>query len=331
MLDFSRFDRQRIMITGGLGLIGSALARRLVESGANVDILLVDSLNENFGGNLFNIQAIRDRVRVNISDIRDTHGLRYLLRDCDVIFNLAGQTSHLDSMNAPFEDLQINCLAQLSLLEACREINPGVRIIYASTRQVYGRPHYLPVDEQHPVNPVDVNGINKVSGESYHLLYQRVHGIRTSVLRLTNTYGPHMRIRDARQIFLGVWVKNLIQGKPFEVWGGAQRRDFLYVDDAADAFVAAALCDNTIGKVLNVGGSDTVTLLELAERLVGGRETSGFRRCEFPADRQRIDIGDYFTDDSAFRQLTGWRAATSLDVGLATTVDFYSKNYKAYL
>ncbi|HEY0329455.1 MAG TPA: NAD-dependent epimerase/dehydratase family protein [Rhodopseudomonas sp.] len=331
MLDFSRFNRQKIMITGGVGLIGSALARRLLESGAEVDILLVDSLNENFGGNLFNIGAIRDRVRVNISDIRDTHGLRYLLRDCDIIFNLAGQTSHLDSMSAPFEDLQINCLAQLSLLEACREINPDVRIIYASTRQVYGRPQYLPVDERHPVNPVDVNGINKVSGESYHLLYHTVHGLPTTVLRLTNTYGPHMRIRDARQIFLGIWVKNLIQGKPFEVWGGAQRRDFLYVDDAADAFIAAALSDSTIGKVLNVGGSDTVTLEELAQRLAGVRGSSGFQVCEFPADRKRIDIGDYFTDDTAFRQLTGWQPLTSLADGLSQTVDFYRKHIDAYL
>ncbi len=319
------------MITGGLGLIGSALARRLADFGADVDVLLVDSLNENFGGNLFNIENIRDRVRINISDIRDTHGLRYLLRDCDFIFNLAGQTSHMDSMSAPFEDLQINCLAQLSLLEACREINPSVRIVYASTRQVYGRPQYLPVDEKHPIHPVDVNGINKVSGESYHLLYHQAHGIRSTVLRLTNTYGPHMRIRDARQIFLGIWIKNVILGQPFEVWGGEQVRDFLYVEDAADAFIATALSDSTIGKVINVGGSEAVSLAELAGLLVDGTQTAGFRVCEFPADRKRIDIGNYFTDDSLFRRLTEWRPQTPLRVGLERTVDFYRANSRHYL
>ena len=319
----------RVLITGGLGLIGSALARRLVAAGC--DVLLVDSLNENFGGNLFNVEPIRDRVRINISDIRDKHGLRFLVRGSDIIFNLAGQTSHMDSMSAPFEDLEINCQAQLSLVEVCREVNPDVRIVYASTRQIYGRPRFLPVDESHPLKPVDVNGINKIAGESYHLLYHDVYGLKSTVLRLTNTYGPGMRIKDARQIFLGIWIRRLLEGEPFEVWGGRQKRDFTYVDDAAEAFVAAALSPDTIGKALNVGGSETVSLEALAGMLVDAAGSGSYERREFPSERQKIDIGDYYTDDAAFRGLTGWRPRVDLKSGLARSVAFYREHLAHYV
>ncbi len=318
-----------VMITGGLGLIGSSLAKRLINLGC--DVLLVDSLNENFGGNLFNIEQVRDRVRVNISDIRDKHGLRFLIRNKEYIFNLAGQTSHADSMSAPFEDLEINCQAQLSLVEACREFNPGARIIFASTRQIYGRPRSLPVDESHPLVPVDVNGINKIAGENYHLLYHSVYGLQTTVLRLTNTYGPGMRIKDPRQIFMGIWVRRLLEGQAFEVWGGRQRRDFTFVDDAADAFLAAAVTPETIGKALNIGGSETLSIEALAEVLIRVNGDGTFERREFPAERRRIDIGDYWTDDSLFRRLTGWQPQVSVEKGVGRTIDFYRAHLKHYL
>jgi UDP-glucose 4-epimerase len=222
----------RAMITGGLGLIGSAIARRLVSLGT--EVLLVDSMIPDYGGNLANIADIRDRVAVNIADIRGGFALPHLLTGQDFLFNLAAQTSHLDSMSSPEDDLAINCTAQLQLLEACRAVNPGIAIVHAGTRQIYGRPEYLPVDERHPLRPVDVNGVNKMAGEAYHLLYRDVYGIKTRSLRLTNVYGPGMRIKDARQTFLGIWLRRVIEGEPFEVWGGEQRRDLLYVDDAAD-------------------------------------------------------------------------------------------------
>ena len=324
-----KFFGAKVLITGGLGLIGSTLAARLAE--AKADVLLIDSLNQNFGGNLFNIAESEGRVRVNISDIRDIHGLRYLIRGADLIFNLAGQTSHMDSMNAPFEDLEINCLAQLSLLEACRQINPNVRIIYASTRQIYGRPVYLPVDEAHPVRPVDVNGINKFSGESYHILYSEIYGIKSTVLRLTNTYGPRMRIRDARQIFMGVWVRRLLEQRPIEVWGGQQRRDFLYVDDAAEAFIAAALTPDTTARILNVGGSEVITLSELAETMVVCNGGGSIEYKEFPMERKLIDIGDYYTDDRALRSLTNWSPSISITTGVERTLAFYKAYAQHYL
>src|SRR5512137_1818693 len=212
------------LITGGLGFIGSNLARRLLDLGA--EVTLVDSLIPEYGGNLFNIAGIEDRVRVNISDVRDEHSMCALVQGQDYLFNLAGQTSHLDSMTDPNTDLEINCRAQLSILEACRKHNPSIKVVYASTRQIYGKPDYLPVDERHLLHPTDVNGINKMAGEWYHILYNNVYSLRAVSLRLTNTYGPRMRVKDARQTFLGIWLNQVLKGEPILVYGdGKQLRD----------------------------------------------------------------------------------------------------------
>jgi UDP-glucose 4-epimerase len=316
-----------VLITGGLGFIGSSLAHRLVGMGA--DVLIVDSLIPQYGGNLFNLHGIEDRVRVNLTDLRDRHVLPHLVRDRDVIFNLVGQTSHLDSMTDPLTDLAINTEAQLHLLEACRKEAPRTRIVFASTRQIYGAPSYLPVDERHPLVPPDVNGINKLAGEFYHLLYHRVYGLRASSLRLTNTYGPRMRVKDARQTFLGIWIRLALEGKPFEVWGGEQLRDFTYVDDAVEAFLAA-VTPATEGKAFNIGGFPPLSLSALAEALLtaNGGGTSVIKA--FPADRKKIDIGDYHADDSAFRDATGWQPRVDMAEGLSRTLEFYRANLRHY-
>ena len=327
---FAAFKGARVIITGGLGFIGSTLARRLVELGS--DVLLVDSLVPEYGGNLFNIRGIEDRVQVNISDVRDVHGLRHLLRGRDFLFNLAGQTSHLDSMTEPVVDLEINCKAQLTLLEACRAVNRDINIVFASTRQIYGRPDYLPVDEKHLLRPVDVNGVNKMAGEAYHILYNSVYGMRTCALRLTNTYGPRMRIKDARQTFVGIWLRSVIDGKPFEVWGGEQLRDFTYVDDAVEAFLVAALSPAANGCVFNVGGEEVLSLRQLADALIDANGGVGrFEVRQFPPERKKIDIGDYYADDSLFRKTTGWRARTPVREGLERSLSFFREHLEHYL
>jgi UDP-glucose 4-epimerase len=317
-----------VLITGGLGLIGSAIARRLVALGA--EVLLVDSMIPEYGGNLANIADLQGRVAVNIADIRGGFGLRHLLRGRDFLFNLAAQTSHLDSMSSPEVDLAINCTAQLQLLEACREINPGIAIVHAGTRQIYGRPEYLPVDERHRLRPVDVNGVNKMAGEAYHLLFCDVYGTRTRSLRLTNIYGPGMRIKDARQTFVGIWLRRLIEGEPFEVWGGEQRRDLLYVDDAADAFLYAAVTATAEGLALNVGG-ETVSLAALAEALIEASNGGEYVIREFPAERKRIDVGDFLIDDSRFRTLSGWQPKVDLAEGLRRSFAYYRRRLANYL
>jgi len=323
------FKGRKVLITGGLGFIGSNLARRLVDLGARVT--LVDSLIPEYGGNLFNIAGLEDHVQVNISDVRDQHSMRYLVQGQDYLFNLAGQTSHMDSMEDPGTDLEINCRAQLSILEACRRYNPRIKVVFASTRQIYGKPDYLPVDEKHLLRPVDVNGINKMAGEWYHILYNNVYELRACALRLTNTIGPRMRIKDARQTFLGVWVRLLLEGKTFEVWGGEQLRDFTYVDDVVDAFLLAAASKEANGEVFNLGCERVIGLKALADLLV---EVNGGGRYEirsFPPDRKRIDIGDYYADYSRIRSVLEWEPKVSLREGLARTVAFFRDNLAHYL
>jgi UDP-glucose 4-epimerase len=323
------FEGVKVLITGGAGFIGSNLARRLVHLGA--ELTLVDSLIPDYGGNLFNIADVHDKLHVNISDVRDSHSLRYLVQGKDYLFNLAGQTSHLDSMLNPMPDLEINCHAQLSILEACRVANPKIRIVFASTRQIYGRPESLPVPETHPLHPVDVNGINKMAAEKYHLLYSDIYGIQATALRLTNTIGPGMRIKDARQTFVGLWVRQLIEGKSFDVWGGRQLRDFTDVQDAVDAFLMAAVSPATVGQVYNLGSGEIITLENLAKLMVEVNGGGEYAVRDFPADRRAIDIGDYYADFSKITSALGWTPTRTLRETIQSTLSYYRDNIASYV
>ncbi len=325
----STYINKKILITGGLGFIGSNLARELVAQGAKVT--LVDSLIPQYGGNPFNIEDIRDKVIVNVCDVRDPFAMAYLLKDKDYLFNLAGQTSHMDSMSDPQTDLDINANAQLSILEACRKVNPDIKIVFASTRQIYGKPDYLPVDEKHPIRPVDVNGINKLAGEWYHLLYNNVYGIRASALRLTNTYGPGMRVKDARQTFLGIWVRLLLEGKPIKVFGdGLQLRDFNYVEDCVEGLLMAGASDQANGKVYNLGSTEVLGLKQLAEMMVGLVYGGTFELIPFPPERKAIDIGDYYSDFSLITKELGWTPKVNLQEGLKRTMAYYQTHQTMY-
>ena len=317
------------MITGGLGFIGSNLAIRLAGDGAQVTV--VDSLIPEYGGLLKNIEPAADKVRINISDVRDVYSLRYLVRGQDFLFNLAGQTSHLDSMSDPYADLEINCRSQLALLETCRKENPSIKLVFASTRQVYGQPLYLPVDEKHPVCPVDVNGINKMAGESYHILYNNVHGVRACVLRLTNTYGPRMRIKDARQTFVGIWIRSAIEHSAFEVWGGGQLRDFNYVDDVVEALLLAAGSREADGMIYNLGSSEVVSLKQLAEIIASLCPGTTYTVKPFPPERKKIDIGSYYSDYSLAARELHWSPKESLQGGLAKTLAFFKLGLEYYV
>jgi UDP-glucose 4-epimerase len=329
MTNQREFTAKNILITGGLGFIGSSLARSL--SGLGAQVTLVDSLIPLYGGNLFNVHDIRDRVTVNITDVRDPHAMAHLIQGQDYLFNLAGQTSHLDSMTDPQTDLDINASAQLSILEACRKHNTGIKIVFASTRQLYGKPEYLPVDEKHPVKPVDVNGINKLAGEWYHLLYNNVYGIRACALRLTNSYGPGMRVKDARQTFLGIWIRNLIEGKPLQVFGdGLQLRDFNYVDDVVEALMMAALDPKADGEIYNLGSSECINLSDLAALMLEIHGGGSYQLVPFPPERKSIDIGDYYSDFSKIKGALGWEPRVSLREGLEKALDYYAHNGSHY-
>jgi len=323
------FAGKRVLVTGGLGFIGSNLACRLVELGAKVCV--IDFLDSRYGGNLFNVEAFKDRAQVVIADIRDQALMSHLVIDQDILFNLAGQISHLGSIEDPRTDLEINCSSVLAILELCRLHNPGIKIVYSSTRQIYGRPRYLPVDEEHPMEPVDFNGISKMAGGWYHILYNRVYGMRTTSLRLTNVYGPHMWVKDGRLSFIGLWFRQLVEGKEILVFGdGQQIRDFNYIDDVVEALLLSAAHACTDGQIYNLGGDEPISLLKLAQLMLEVHGSGSYRLVEFPEERKRIDIGDYYGDYSKMRTELGWQPRVSLREGIARTLAFYAQNAGHY-
>jgi UDP-glucose 4-epimerase len=317
----SHFRGLKAVVTGGMGFIGSNLARRLADWGSEVAV--VDSMEPNTGANPANLRGFEDRITICKHDLRDCAGTKEIFEGQDVVFNLAGRVSHIDSMTDPVSDLSSNVHGQVVLLEACRKHAPNARIVFASTRQIYGKPNTVPVDESHPLQPIDINGIHKMAAEAYHSLYHRIYGMQIVSLRLTNTYGPRMRVKDARQTFLGIWLRRAIDGEVIEVWGGDQMRDLTYVDDALDAFCLAAVCPAAQGRILNVGGSPPVTLLELAEMLIAIAGNGRIEIKEFPPDHKRIDIGDYFADDKLLRGITGWSPRVALRDGLTRTLEYF--------
>lgn len=318
------YKNKDILITGGLGFIGSNLAIRLVQEGANVT--LVDSMIPNCGGNPFNVSEIKDKIQTDYSDIRDKRRIAHLLKRKDYIFNLAGQVSHIDSMIDPFNDLAINAQSQLSILEACRKHNPGVRIIYTSTRQVYGRPLYLPVDEKHPLNPIDVNAVNKMAAEYYHLIYNQVYGINTVILRLTNTYGPRQLVKHNRQGFISWFIRKVARGEKIQLFGdGTQLRNLNYVDDVVEALIKASCYKGAYGQIFNLGANEPISLKNLAELMIEVCGSGTYEFVPFPEEKKKIDIGSIHTDFSKIKKVIGWSPKISLKEGLTRTFKFYKK------
>lgn len=322
------FTDKNVLITGGLGFIGSTLAIKLAEADANITI--VDSLIPDYGGNLFNIDPIKDKININVSDVRDQNSMDYLIQDQDYLFNLAGTLSHIDSMKDPFTDLEINCVSQLRILESCRKNNPDIKIVFAGTRGQYGKCSYNPVDEKHPLIPIDVNGINNIAGEQYHILYNKVYGIKACSLRLTNTYGPRHQMKHHRQGVLNWFIRQVIDNTTIKIYGsGSQIRDTSYVDDVVDAFLLAMMHKETPGEVYNIGG-EAFSLIDFVEKLIEINGNGNYELIEYPDESKAIEIGDYIADYSKFSALTGWKPKTNLEEGLKKTLAYYKQHKSMY-
>jgi UDP-glucose 4-epimerase len=322
------FKNKKILITGGLGFIGSTLAHRLAKIEA--DIYLIDSLIPEYGGNNFNINGIEDKVKVNIADVRDKHSMDYLVKDKDIIFNLAGTLSHIDSMNDPFTDLEINCMSQLSILESCRKNNRDIKIIFAGTRGQYGKADHLPVDEKHLMHPTDVNGINNIAGESYHILYNNIYGIRAVSLRLTNTYGPRHQMKHHKQGIINWFIRQLIEEQTIKLYGdGKQIRDINYVDDVVEALLLVACNEKADGEVFNLGGIPK-NLIDLVETMIDVYGKGNYELIPFKDDLKKIEIGDYVANFEKIKNTAGWQPKISLEEGLRSSFDYYEKYRNHY-
>lgn len=324
------FAGKLALVTGGMGFIGSHVARRLVRLGARVRV--IDALVPDCGGNPFNLEDVREKLELRIADLREPEALDALLIGCDHVFNLAGQVSHVDSMLRPLDDLENNARAQLCLLEACRRRAPEARIVFASTRQVYGRARYLPLDEEHPCESCDVNGVHKLAAEQYHRVYAASYGIQSVVLRLTNTYGPGQLVKHPRQGFIGWFVRLAVESKTIEVMGdGEQTRDLNHVDDVATAMLLAAASPKAVGRTYNLGASPPISLRNLAALLVELSGGASWRLVPFPPERARIDVGSAYASHAAIRRDLGWEPRIGLREGLAETIRFYRRNLEGYL
>jgi len=322
------YQNKKILITGGLGFIGSNLAIRLVSLGAKVDI--VDALIPTYGGNLFNIEPVKDLVKWVKGDIRDKKLVDGLVEDKEIIFNLAGTLSHIDSMSSPMTDLEINCRAQLSILESVRKLNPKVKIIFAGTRNQYGKAKYLPVTEDHPQEPTDINGINNIAAEKYHLMYTKVYGIKTVSLRMTNTFGPRHQMKHEKQGVLNWFIRQILDGEEVKLFGdGKQIRDINYIDDVVDALLLVAKSEKGWGQAYNLGGTP-ISLLDFVKKTIKIVGSGSFKIVPYPKQRKAIEVGDYIASWKKIKKTYGWKPKTSLDVGIKKTVEYYKKYRKHY-
>lgn len=324
------YNNKKILVTGGLGFIGSNLAIKLVGLGADVEI--VDALIPEYGGNLYNIEPVKDKVKMVKGDIRDEKIIDKVIKDKEIIFNLAGTLSHVDSMTDPMTDLEINCRAQLSLLESVRKYNPKAKIIFAGTRNQYGKAQKLPVSENHPQEPTDINGINNIAAEKYHLMYTSVYGIKTVSLRMTNTFGPRHQMKHPRQGVLNWFIRKILDHEEVVLFGdGKQIRDVNYVDDVVDALLVVGQSKNGWGEAYNLGGTP-VSLLDFVKEAITQNEVPPRKRIvlkPFPDDRKQIEIGDYIADYTKMTKTYGWRPKVTLSEGIKKTIEYYEK-YKRY-
>lgn len=330
MTDYRDFYRgKKILITGGLGFIGSNLAHALVPLGARVTLL--DALLPQYGGNPFNVREIADRVRVVQGDIRDPRILAAEVPETDVLFNLAAQVSYVDSMVEPFLDVDINCVGHLHVLETVRRLAPEAKVCFASSRFAYGKILTTPVDESHPTQPLSIYGVHKLAAEKYHRIYYDRYGLRTATIRIPNPYGPRQQMKHSKYSIVGWFIRQALDGGTLPIFGdGEQERDYLYVDDIVDAFLRIGATDRTDGEVYNIGSSERVRFVDMADevlRVVGGGKKE---HVPWPKDYERYETGSYRADTRKIHAAVGWQSQISLREGVRRTVDYYQRFRKHY-
>lgn len=323
------FAGKHVLITGGLGMIGSTIARKLAPFGAR--ITLVDACIEPYGANDFNIAAIRDKVQVSVTDIRDKPAMGHLVKGQDIIFNLAGQVSHNDSLNNPFLDADINYIGHLNVLECVRRYAPEAVVLFAGSRLQFGRIEKNPVDESHPLRPRTPYALNKTAAENMYLFYHQVHRLRCVVFRIANPYGPRSQMKHSKYSMVNWFIRQAMENQAIKVFGdGCQVRDYIYVDDLADAFIRSAVSPACMGKVFNVGSGVGVRFKDMAETIVRAVKGGTVQFVPWPEDYINVETGDYVTDITRICRAIEWQPGTDFTAGVQLTVEYYRKNKILY-
>lgn len=325
----SFYRKRSVMILGGMGFIGSTLAHLLVQHGAQVT--LVDNFLPDHGANWFNLDGIRDQVKIQVSDLRNREALAVLLQEQELVFNVAAQTSHLDSMTHPFLDLDINCRGNLNFLELCREHRPDLRVVYVGTRAFYGAPAQTPVSESSPLKPLDIYSVNRLAAEQYHFVYHAHYGLPVTSLRLGNLYGPRGQMQHPRYNVLNYFVRMALEERIIQIYGdGLQQRDYLYIEDACRALLLAGASEQAIGQIYNVGSGGSCSFLDLVQEIIRSSNQGDYEHRDWPKGSKAFDVGDFITDITAIKHDLNWKPQISLSEGLRATIDYYRKHANYY-
>lgn len=323
------YKNKKVLITGGLGFIGSNLCIKLAELGA--EVLVIDNMLPRQGGNLFNVEPVKNKIKINVSDIRNSVSMNHLVKGQDYVFHLAGQVNHVDSVKNPLQDLSINVEGTLVLMEALRKNNPDARVIFTGTRGEYGASLKLPVAESHAINPIGIYAITNFAAERIVLTYHNLHKIKSVCLRITNTYGPRHQMQHDEYGVFNWFIRKAMDNEVIPVFGdGRIIRDYLYVDDLIEVLLGIALAEKAYGEVFNIGSGIPVNFIDLAETIIKIAGTGKTKYTDFSTERKSLEPGDYYADISKVKSIVKWQPKTKLEDGIKKTIAYYKKNKKRY-
>jgi len=327
---YNYYRNKIIVITGGLGFLGSSLAQKLVNYQAK--IIIIDNLNPLYGGNYFNLNGIQNKVKIIIDDIRNEKVLIPIIKQCDMLYHFAAQVSYIDSLSMPYEDLELNARSTLQILEICRKYNSEAKIIFSSSRMVLGKIESDHISENSPTNPLSLYGIHKLTSEKYLIMYYKDFGIPFIIFRITNPYGPRQQIKHCKYSLVGWIIKQAMEGKTIKIFGdGKQLRDYIYIDDIVEAIYRCSTNDKATGEIINVASGKSTEFQMMVKEVVNIVKNGNYEFVPWPDNYEKIETGDVIADISKLLSLANWKPKYNLKEGILKTYEYYKKYLMHYL